>query len=189
MTGLRSRIPAKRTLISGFTGWAGPPAGPYRRVAGATRELRIVTRKMARCSTRSRCRQSRQIVDSLGEHSTHRGRWLIHPQQGGQGGRQVDWLHPAVIDAGSEGRSIKRQRDMAVIGPGAEMGGAALQRLHLVGSRNHHDVPAAIGAVAVRQQQSPLRRRQLSRGQLLAGVGVHHDGGGRQANRGRRRRG
>ena len=68
------------------------------------------------------------------------------------------------------------------------MGGAAIgQGLHLEGLRNHHDIPPAIGAVTVRQQQSPLRWRQLARGQFLAGVGVDDDGDRRLADRRGRR--
>ena len=91
----------------------------------------------------------------------------VSPKQGRQGGGQVYRLHPAMVDAGSEGRSKKPQRNMPVIGPGAEMGGAAGgECLHLIGGRNHHDVPATVGAVAMGQQESPLRGRQTPRRQV-----------------------
>ncbi len=63
------------------------------------------------------------------KHIAHRGRWLIDAQQRCQCGGQIYRLHPAVVDAGSKGRAIKAKGNVAVIGPGTEMRGAAVPRV------------------------------------------------------------
>ena len=66
------------------------------------------------------------------------------------------------------------------------MGGPTLQFGHFEVGGDHHDIPAAVGAVAMGEQESPLGGRKGSGGKLQPGVISNYDGNRRQPHRGRR---
>src|ERR1700757_1573978 len=88
-----------------------------------------------------------------------------------------------MILARSEGRAVEGQRNMAVIGPRTEVGGAppAANVFHLIATEYEHDVPVAVVGVAVRQFATPLGLGQLPVCQFEAGVDSGYLRGGREA--------
>ncbi len=92
-------------------------------------------------------------LERLGEDVSDRSGGLIDIEQRGEGGGEIDGSDAATIYARCEGRSVETERNMAVVGPGAEVGGAAARvALHLVVTEDGHDIPAAVGGVAVGEE-------------------------------------
>ena len=89
----------------------------------------------------------------------------------------------ATIDAGSEGRSVEAERHVAVVGPGAEVGGAAARWPSIwYAARTSHDVPAAVGGVAVGQHLAQFAGRDIgpSRAAGACSRGTKRGVGGRR---------
>jgi len=87
-----------------------------------------------------------------------------------------------VIDAGCEGNSEEAEGDVAVVGVRAEVGGLDVaEGFHLKVGGDDHDVPAAVGRVAVGEEFAPGSWRVRAVSELLAGVAAEKHGARRQA--------